>query len=168
MNIFVTLGLEWFPFVRLIEAMDAYKQKNNNVNIYIQTGRTEITPKFCKSRPLLRVEEFEDKIENADIVVCHGGIGTVLSCFNKGVVPIVFPRYKKFKEHIDNHQVEFCKELEMQKKVPVAWNNSQLFEMLDNYNFVVNNFNVNKDNEQHIALINYLKGEIENTNLRFK
>jgi len=161
MKIFVTLGLEWFPFNRLIKIMDNFQKKNTKThNVFIQTGRTQLNPIFCDFKDLLTPEEMKNHINQADIIVCHGGIGTVLSCFFNGKSPIIFPRLEKLGEHVDNHQVEFTNQLKKLKKTPVAIDETELTYLIENFNNLKSTF-INLQNNNKQKIIDYLKKEIK-------
>ncbi len=51
---------------------------------------------------------FDDLVKNSEVIVCHGGTGITQSALRLGKHPAVFGRRKKFSEHIDDHQVEWC------------------------------------------------------------
>jgi UDP-N-acetylglucosamine transferase subunit ALG13 len=45
----------------------------------------------------------------SDVVISHGGVGSLLACLDQGKVPFVLPRESRFQEHVDDHQVAFSK-----------------------------------------------------------
>jgi len=47
-------------------------------------------------------------IREADIVICHAGVGSVLLCHELGRVPLIMPRKGSLGEHVDNHQRDFA------------------------------------------------------------
>lgn len=47
----------------------------------------------------------------ADIVVTHGGPASFMDAMSKGKTTIVVPRQKKYGEHVNDHQLEFCKKI---------------------------------------------------------
>lgn len=165
MKIFITLGLEWFPFDRLIYIADRLQKSHfRDYEIFVQTGRTELLPKHCKHKPMLTPIEFIDYINHSDIVVCHGGVGTVLSCLYNKKLPIVFPREGRFKEHVDNHQLEFCKRLKSEKKAIVVTDEIELINAIGNYEILLKDYSISSDCKSHQNVIDYLKDEIENYN----
>ena len=50
-------------------------------------------------------------MDEADIVITHGGPATFMGVISKGKRPIVVPRQEKFGEHVNDHQMEFCLKL---------------------------------------------------------
>jgi len=54
------------------------------------------------------------------IVVTHAGPTTVLEALEQGKVPIIVPRLRQFREHVDDHQLKFARLLNVQCGLPVA------------------------------------------------
>ena len=50
-------------------------------------------------------------MRDARVVVCHGGPGTIMLAATLGKMPIVMPRSSALGEHVDDHQVAFCKRI---------------------------------------------------------
>ena len=57
-------------------------------------------------------EEFNEYIKKADFVICHGGVGTIFNALENGKRILVVPRLSKYKEHINDHQLEVAGQLE--------------------------------------------------------
>lgn len=51
-------------------------------------------------------------VEEARIVITHGGPASFIMPLQIGKTPIVVPRQHKFGEHVNNHQVEFARNVE--------------------------------------------------------
>lgn len=126
--IFVTVGTA--PFPRLVEIMDNISQELNEKTI-MQIGNTEYKPinaKFFKF-----IENFEDikrLNREARIVVCHSGVGSIVTALEENGNVIVFPRLNKFGEHIDNHQLEIANVLQEKHLVKIAHNYEELLYLL--------------------------------------
>ena len=48
-------------------------------------------------------------VEEARIVITHGGPSSFIMPLQIGKIPIVVPRQKQFNEHVNDHQVDFVK-----------------------------------------------------------
>jgi len=106
----VTVGAEKRPFNRLIKIVDRFAAaKIFPENTFVQTGHSTYCPKHCSSRPFLNYDEMEDRVAEADVVISHAGMGTVILCLRHRKIPILFPRRFRFKEHVDDHQVIFSR-----------------------------------------------------------
>lgn len=111
--IFVTVGTHEQPFDRLIKEMDRLKGKGAiEDEVIMQTGYSAYEPKYCKWSKLIPYEEMERNIANADIVITHGGPASFIMPLQMGKIPIVVPRQKQFGEHVNDHQLEFCRQVE--------------------------------------------------------
>lgn len=108
--IFVTVGTHEQPFDRLISKIDALKRDAViQEEVFVQTGFSTYQPQFCEWKKLLSYEEMAQMLENARIIITHGGPASFISAIQIGKIPIVVPRRKEFGEHVNNHQVDFVK-----------------------------------------------------------
>jgi len=132
--IFVTVGTHEQPFDRLIECVDRLKEDRKiRQDVFIQTGYSQVTPRFCLYEPLIGFQEMNRKIREAKIVITHGGPGSIMSALYSGKIPVVVPRRKEFGEHVDNHQVCFTKKLEQIRKVIAVYDIEDLEACLLDY-----------------------------------
>ena len=74
----------------------------------------------------------EKWICQADVVLTHGGGGTVFLALHHHKKVIIVPRRKKYKEHINDHQVEFSNYLKKKGYVLVVNTKEELEHALDN------------------------------------
>lgn len=137
--IFVTVGTHEQPFNRLVKAID--KLKKDGViteDVIMQTGYSTYEPKYCKWDKLIPYDQMVKNVENARIVITHGGPASFIMPLQIGKTPIVVPRQKKFNEHVNNHQVEFAKNVaeRMGTIIPVEDIN-KLGEIITNFDEIV-------------------------------
>lgn len=136
--IFVTVGTHEQPFDRLVECVDRLKQERKiQQDVFIQTGYSQIVPRFCVFEPFIGFEDMNRKILESKIVITHGGPGSIMSALYSGKIPIVVPRRKEYGEHVDNHQVLFTKKLEEIGKVIAVYEIGELEERLRHYDAAV-------------------------------
>lgn len=136
--IFVTVGLEKFPFDRLFYFIDdSIREGAINDEVISQIGSSRYRPKSFNYYKFLPFQEMVNFIQKAEIVISHGGVGSVLLCLNSGKIPIVFPRFKKYGEHLDNHQLEFSEKMKNQQKVITAYNKQQLTDKIKHHSELV-------------------------------
>ena len=108
--IFVTVGTHEQPFNRLIECMDNLKKDGAiTEEVVVQTGYSTYEPKYCKWRKLFPYDEMIKLVEDARIVITHGGPSSFIMPLQIGKTPIVVPRRHEFGEHVNDHQVSFVK-----------------------------------------------------------
>lgn len=110
--IFVSVGMHEQPFDRLIVEVDTLKSGNFiQDEVFIQYGYTQYKLKSCSGSQFIPFSEIEKKMKEADVIITHGGIGTIIMALSNQKKPIVVPRLKKYKEAFDDHQVSITKRL---------------------------------------------------------
>lgn len=110
--IFVTVGTHEQAFNRLVEYIDNLKKDGViGEEIIIQTGYSTYEPKYCIWQKLYTYQNMMKFVAEARIVITHGGPSSFIIPIQMGKIPIVVPRQKKFDEHVNNHQVDFCREV---------------------------------------------------------
>lgn len=108
--IFVTVGTHEQPFDRLIRKVDKLKQKGIiKEEVIIQTGFSTYEPKYCRWSKLLPYQQMVQNVADARIVITHGGPASFIMPLQIGKTPIVVPRQYQFHEHVNDHQVEFTR-----------------------------------------------------------
>ena len=105
--IFVTVGSQKFQFNRLLKAVDEIDCKDV---IFAQIGYSDYLPKNYSYKRFLNRDEFKYKLSNSDIVITHGGTGIIVSAIKNNKKVIAVPRLSKFKEHVDDHQLQLIKQ----------------------------------------------------------
>ena len=111
--IFVTVGTHEQPFDRLLKWIDKMvEDKLIKEKVIIQKGYTDYKPQNCESYKLIGYDEMQKYISEARIVITHGGPASFIAPLSIGKIPVVVPRKKEFNEHVNNHQLEFAKEVE--------------------------------------------------------
>ena len=111
--VFVTVGSAPQGFRRLIEAVDRLTGAGvfDGDSVLMQVGHeTGFVPIHCEARTFFLREEFEQLVQQASLIICHGG-ATPLQIIRSGKVPIVMPRRRKYGEIVNDHQVEFVQAL---------------------------------------------------------
>ncbi|MFD5812157.1 glycosyltransferase [Rhodococcus aetherivorans] len=51
---------------------------------------------------------FDRLLQNCDAVITHSGVGTILKALESGKHPVVLPRRRHRREHVDDHQVQIA------------------------------------------------------------
>lgn len=77
-------------------------------------------------------------VEAARIVITHGGPSSFIMPLQIGKIPIVVPRRHEFNEHVNDHQMNFCKAVaERQGNILVVEDIDKLGETIAMYNDIV-------------------------------
>ncbi|MBC6910381.1 glycosyltransferase, partial [Lactobacillus reuteri] len=110
--IFVSVGTHEQPFNRLMQALDKLIMDGKiKEQVVIQGGYSTYIPQDATFYKLMDFDIMNDYMHRARIVITHGGPATIIMALQNEKIPIVVPRQKKFDEHINNHQVEFTKQM---------------------------------------------------------
>ena len=109
--IYVTLGTMFLDFQRLVDAMDAIAQETEE-QVVIQLGMSSCRPKHCAWFDFLPREDVLEIQRHARVIVGHAGIGTALDAMSVGRPFVIVPRLKRFKEHMNDHQIEIADAIE--------------------------------------------------------
>ena len=78
-----------------------------------------------------------ENVNKARIVITHGGPSSFIMSLQVGKTPIVVPRQSKFEEHVNNHQVKFCRAVADRYGSIVVEDVGRLDEMIGKYDELV-------------------------------
>ncbi len=103
--ILVMLGTQNNSFKRLLKELDRLKEnKIIKEEVIVQAGYTKYESKNLEIFDFIdknKLEEYQDK---ADLIITHGGVGSIISSIKNGKKVIAVPRLKEYSEHVNNHQ----------------------------------------------------------------
>ncbi len=110
-RVVVSLGMhEGFGFRRLAERLTLIIP--DGTDVLWQVGYTDTSGLDIDARTSLPSAELSRAMAESDVVITHAGIGSAVSALKAGKRPVLVPRRKRFKEHIDDHQACIATELE--------------------------------------------------------
>ena len=116
--IFVTLGTNDEQFPRLLKAIDKeIEKKTIKEKVVVQAGCTKYESKNMEIMDLVPRDEFDKLISECDLLITHGGVGSILTGINKGKKVIAVPRLAKYKEHLNDHQLQIVDNFEEKKYI---------------------------------------------------
>ncbi len=107
--ILVTLGTDEHPFERALDAVDRLRPAHELV---VQHGHTP--PRDWAGVTWIDFVPFESLMtymREADAIVCHAGVGTIMSVVSLGRRPVVISRLAAHGEHVDDHQLQIVAKL---------------------------------------------------------
>ena len=105
--ILVTLGTQNNSFHRLLEEVQKNIDNGNiKEEVIVQNGYTKFDSKQMKLIKEIPQDEFNKLIDQANLVITHGGVGSIITAITKGKKVIAIPRLKKYNEHVNDHQIE--------------------------------------------------------------
>jgi len=106
--IFVILGTQKFQMNRLLIAVDALAAGGAGLSFIAQTGLSDYVPKHYAFQRFFDRPVFERHIADAEIIVTHGGVNSIVTALKHGKPVIICPRFAKYGEHVDDHQREIA------------------------------------------------------------
>ncbi|MGK0466728.1 PssE/Cps14G family polysaccharide biosynthesis glycosyltransferase [Clostridium sp.] len=109
--IFITLGSQKFQFNRLLIEVDRLVVSGKiEEEVFAQIGYSDYRPQNYDFKEFLNRDEFLDMMNKCDKVITHGGTGAIVGAVKQQKKVIAVPRLKKFKEHVDDHQLQIITE----------------------------------------------------------
>lgn len=127
--IFVATGTQ-FPFDRLIEYMDSWA-KNNEETVFAQIGEGEYQPRHAQFEKFISIEDYNQKIQQANIFISHAGMGNIISAKEHNTPIIVVNRQAKLGEHRNDHQTEGLSWMGELNGVYTASTQQELYSLLE-------------------------------------
>ena len=104
--ILVCTGTQKFPFDRLIQSVSSLKENGLSDEIIIQAGTSSLRPTNCTTYDFLSRDEMIKLTKQAEIIITHGGSGSIMNALKQGKKVIAVPRLSRYKEHVDDHQIQ--------------------------------------------------------------
>lgn len=159
--ILVVLGTQDKEFKRLLEAVDKEINKGTiKDKVVVQAGLTHYESDNMEIFDFLPAPEFEKLMDEADLIITHGGAGTILSAIKKGKKVIAAARLEKYKEHHNDHQKQIIGEFSKQGYLLELKDFKKLGELIKkSKSFSPKKFVSNTNN-----MIKLLENYIEDTN----
>jgi UDP-N-acetylglucosamine transferase subunit ALG13 len=127
--IFVTVGAQ-MPFDRLVGAVDAWAGGVGRRDVFAQIGVTEYQPQYIDHVQLISPAEVRRRMREADVIIAHAGMGSILTALELAKPILVMPRRGDLKETRNDHQVATAKALQAHGRVSVAMDEAELRDML--------------------------------------
>ena len=106
--ILVTLGTQDKQFYRLLDAVQ--KQIDKKVikdRVVVQAGcSSDFKSNDMEIFDLIPMDEYDKLIEECDVLITHGGVGTVITGLKNDKKVIAAARLEKYGEHVNDHQLQ--------------------------------------------------------------
>jgi UDP-N-acetylglucosamine transferase subunit ALG13 len=128
--IFVTVGTQ-LAFDRLITSVDEWAGKNTSESIFLQIGPGQYKPLHCEFADFVAPDKANDLFRNADLIIAHAGMGSILTALKYKKPILVMPRKASLGEHRNEHQLATAKWLGKKPGIFVANEASEIAALLD-------------------------------------
>src|SRR3569833_1350352 len=126
--VFVSVGTDHHPFDRLIQWIAAWLPEG--VQCVVQHG-TSAPTRRAEGVAYLDHGALTSLLDEAAVVVCHGGTTTNTERRRNGRPPFVLPRSPALGEHVDDHQLRFCARMETKGLISTAADEEAFHALLD-------------------------------------
>ena len=128
--IFIVTGTQE-PFDRLLKIVDRWSSSNKGIKIIAQTAKSTFLSKNMTCFDYLEPAIFDEYFLNADIIIGHAGMGTIIKALENSKRLVIFPRLIKHNEHRNEHQYHTAKSLERLGLVNAAFSEEDLLSYLN-------------------------------------
>ena len=129
MSTFVSVGNAYQPFTRLLHAVTSNAHALPR-SVVVQHGHTPFDSFECRGVTFLDMQAFESAVSEAEVLIFHAGAGSVIHALGAGKAPVVMARRAEFGEHVDDHQVEFARELALTGRVAAVEHIAELMAVI--------------------------------------
>ena len=146
------------PFDRLIRSVDNFFSGSDR-DVLIQIGDSELRPKNSRYVNFLTPDEAENTIRDAELVISHAGMGSIITALSYQTPIVVVPRKAALGEHRNDHQLATCEwVMNDLTGVSVAKDEIELVSVLENFTAAPENIRISPHAEPQ--LIDFLAQEI--------
>ena len=150
--ILITLGTQDKQFTRLLDMVQKEIDKGNiNDKVIVQAGHTKYNSKDMEIFDLIDREKFSELISKCDILITHGGVGSIITGLQNNKKVIVAPRLAKYDENMNYHQIQITDNFSKAGYILPLYECDDLGEVLKKVkNFTPKKF---KSNTEHMIKI---------------
>jgi len=120
--IFVTVGTHHDPYARMLDALDQL----DPAELVVQYGTGQPPPGVDRAEAFMPFERMVECFREAEKVITHAGVGSIICASREGHVPLVVPRRHDLGEHVDEHQAELTRALAARGAVVPVWDVAEL------------------------------------------
>lgn len=118
--LFATVGAT-LPFDRLVNSVAEVNARGEiPEHVIVQVGIGGHKPAGVETVETLPFDRIQAILKEADIVVCHGGTGSLITALREGCRVVSMPRLLENGEHYDNHQAEITSAFAARGLIAVA------------------------------------------------
>ena len=106
--ILVTLGTQDKKFTRLLDSIqNLIDKKVIKEKVIVQAGCTsDFKSKDMQIFDLIPMDDFDKLISECNILITHGGVGSIITGLKNEKKVIAAARLKKYGEHTNDHQLQ--------------------------------------------------------------
>ncbi|MEG0577558.1 MAG: PssE/Cps14G family polysaccharide biosynthesis glycosyltransferase, partial [Bacilli bacterium] len=104
------VGTQDKSFERLLKRVEEQIIKGNiKDKVIVQAGYTPYKSKYMEIFEFLPMDTFNKLLKECDILITHGGVGSIITGLKNGKTVIAAARLKEYGEHTNDHQLQIIK-----------------------------------------------------------
>ncbi len=157
--VLVMLGTQNNSFHRLLEEIDRLiNLKKIDEKVIVQAGYTKYKSNNMEIFDLISKEKLENYQKEANYIITHGGVGSIITSIKLGKKVIAVSRKHEYLEHVNNHQEEIVELFDKKGYIIGIQDVSNLGQAIDKLkDFVPNEYKLNNK-----KMLNIIENYIDN------
>ncbi len=128
--IFLTVGSQ-LPFDRLTAAVDGWAARNPGKKLFGQVGTTDKPPVNFPSVATMSPGEYQRRFAEADLIVAHAGMGTIIAALEAGKPVLMLARLARLGESRNDNQVGTARHFRSFRLLEVVDSESEIPARID-------------------------------------
>lgn len=156
--IFVTVGTQ-LPFDRLINVVEEWALQNPGQSVFAQIGPSNLELNGIEFADFISPSKAAEYVQKSSLIVAHAGMGSILTALKYQKPLVIVPRKAALGEHRNEHQMATAKWVGKLPGVFVAWDETELMNILNQANELVSGNPIPADAEPR--LIEFIKDFID-------
>lgn len=146
--ILVTLGTQDKGFERLLKEIDKLIKKELITDkVIVQAGHTKYESKNMEIFDFKSQKELDKLRKEADLIISHAGVGSILDSLKYGKKVIGVARLKNYGEHTNDHQLQILEKFSNDGYIIKAQSVDKLYDAIEkSKNFEVKKYKSNVNN----------------------
>lgn len=131
-SILVSVGTQ-FSFDRMTAMVDRWLEMNQSMSnrVLMQVGPGGLLPRNAYGVESLTPDQYHKAASTCDLLVCHAGIGSILTAAEMELPIVIVPRRYELGEHRNDHQLSTAREFSQRKGIYVAETEAALHQLMD-------------------------------------
>ena len=104
------------------------------------------------------MKKFDKFLKESDLIITHGGVGSIIKGIKLGKKVIAVPRLKEYGEHVNNHQIQIIENFDYEKYIKGVFDLENLKNVIEN----IEQFLPTPFNNQNSKIIEIIENYIDN------
>lgn len=152
--ILVTLGTQDKKFYRILDEIEKLIEKGKiSEKVVVQAGcSSDYKSNHMEIFDLISMKKFDELISECDLLITHGGVGSIITGLKNNKKVIAVARLKKYKEHTNDHQLQIIENFSKGRYV-IGLNDVKKLEKAINKSRSFNPKKYNENKENFVLLV---------------